>query len=138
MSQWASKWTMPTGRSAAAMARKIGSVTEWSPPADSGTVPAAWTRSKKAAISASAPSSSNGFSAQASPRSATLHWAYGSMPEAWLTLRIRVDWLRISRGPWRAPGRLVTPPSKGTPISPMSTPSGLSLIGVRMKVATPV
>ena len=35
MSEWASKWIMPTGRSLA-MARKIGSVIRWSPPADSG------------------------------------------------------------------------------------------------------
>src|ERR1700730_9010521 len=39
------------------------------------------------------------------------------------------DWLRMSRGPWRAPGRLVTPPSNGTPTRPMSTSSSRPLWG---------
>src|ERR1700730_10418489 len=39
------------------------------------------------------------------------------------------DWLRMSRGPWRAPGRLVTPPSNGTPTRPMSTSSRRPLWG---------
>jgi hypothetical protein len=48
---------------------------------------------------------------------------------------MRLDMLRSSRGPWRAPGRLVTPPSKGTPIKPISTPAGSRRSGARMKVA---
>ena len=52
--------------------------------------------------------------------------------------RIRLDWLRISRGPWRAPVRLVTPPSKGMPTSPTSTLARSSTKGARMKVGMPV
>src|SRR5438105_496056 len=43
--------------------------------------------------------------------------------------------LRISRGPCRAPGRLVVPPSHGTPISAMSSFFGSRSIGSRMNVA---
>jgi hypothetical protein len=60
------------------------------------------------------------------------------MPLAWLILRISELWLRTSRGPCRVPVRLVTPPSNGTPISPISTPEKSSRYGARMKVARPV
>ena len=39
VSQCASMWTMPTGRSLPT-ARRIGSVIEWSPPTESGATPA--------------------------------------------------------------------------------------------------
>ena len=51
---------------------------------------------------------------------------------------MRLEALRISRGPWRAPGRLVTPRSVGTPISPMSTFASELASGARMKVAISV
>ncbi len=54
----------------------------------------------------------------------------------WCTRRIRLDWLRNSRGPWRVPARLVTPPSNGTPSMAMSTSAGLAS-GRRMKVGMP-
>src|ERR1700716_1209068 len=44
--------------------------------------------------------------------------------------------LRISRGPCRAPGRLLVPPSHGTPTRAMSSFAGSRSIGSRMKVAT--
>src|SRR5712692_2416271 len=44
--------------------------------------------------------------------------------------------LRISRGPCRAPGRLVVPPSHGTPTRAMSSFAGSRSIGRRMKLAT--
>src|SRR5262249_7941779 len=44
--------------------------------------------------------------------------------------------LRISRGPCRAPGRLVVPPSQGTPTRAMSSFFGSRSIGSRIKVAT--
>src|SRR5262249_50983564 len=44
--------------------------------------------------------------------------------------------LRISRGPWRAPGRLVVPPSQGTPIRATSSFFGSRSIGSRINVAT--
>src|SRR6266536_497300 len=44
--------------------------------------------------------------------------------------------LRISRGPCRAPGRLVVPPSHGTPTRAMSSFAASRCIGSRMKVAT--
>src|SRR5260370_6038012 len=47
-----------------------------------------------------------------------------------------VDKSRIWRGPWRAPGRLVVPPSHGTPTMPISTSAGSRNSGMRMKVAT--
>ena len=47
-----------------------------------------------------------------------------------------VDRSRIWRGPWRAPGRLVVPPSHGTPTMPISTSAGLRNSGRRMNVAT--
>ena len=47
-----------------------------------------------------------------------------------------VDRSRIWRGPWRAPGRLVVPPSHGTPTMPISTSAGSRNSGRRMKVAT--
>src|SRR5438105_11161524 len=50
--------------------------------------------------------------------------------------RIIVERSRIWRGPWRAPGRLVVPPSHGTPTMPISTSAGLRNSGRRMKVAT--
>src|SRR6266851_1346317 len=43
--------------------------------------------------------------------------------------------LRISRGPCRAPGRFVVPPSQGTPTRAMSSFFGSRSIGSRMKVA---
>ena len=48
--------------------------------------------------------------------------------------RIRLDMLRISRGPCRAPARLVVPPSQGTPTSAMSTAEKSVTWGRRMKV----
>ena len=53
----------------------------------------------------------------------------------WCTRRIMVEMSRIWRGPWRAPGRLVVPPSHGTPTMPMSTSAGSRNSGSRMKVA---
>src|SRR3954470_21511145 len=50
--------------------------------------------------------------------------------------RIMVERSRIWRGPWRAPGRLVVPPSHGTPTMPISTSAGSRNSGRRMKVAT--
>src|SRR5918993_569383 len=47
-----------------------------------------------------------------------------------------VERSRIWRGPWRAPGRLVVPPSHGTPTMPISTSAGSRNSGRRMKVAT--
>src|SRR5882672_9500162 len=47
-----------------------------------------------------------------------------------------VERSRIWRGPWRAPGRLVVPPSHGTPTMPISTSAGSRNSGMRMKVAT--
>src|SRR5215212_6269645 len=47
-----------------------------------------------------------------------------------------VDRSRIWRGPCRAPGRLVVPPSQGTPTMPISTSAGSRNSGRRMKVAT--
>src|SRR5262252_2551696 len=47
-----------------------------------------------------------------------------------------VERSRIWRGPWRAPGRLVVPPSHGTPTMPISTSAGFLNSGRRMKVAT--
>src|SRR6516165_1571612 len=61
----------------------------------------------------------------------------GSVPETWCTRRIRLDWLRISRGPWRGPARFVVPPSHGMPVSAMSSPLADSTVGSRMNVATP-
>ena len=58
--------------------------------------------------------------------------------ERQVKVRIRLDALRISRGPCRAPGRLVTPRSVGTPISPMSTSASEPASGARMKVAISV
>ena len=52
-----------------------------------------------------------------------------------LKARIKLEELRISLGPWRAPGRFVTPRSVGTPISPMSTSLNEFASGARMKVA---
>ena len=46
-----------------------------------------------------------------------------------------VERSRIWRGPWRAPGRLVVPPSHGTPTMPISTSAGSRNSGSRMKVA---
>jgi hypothetical protein len=53
-----------------------------------------------------------------------------------LKARSKLDELRISRGPCRAPGRLVTPRSVGTPMRPMSTSSRRVASGARMKVAS--
>src|SRR5216683_4188709 len=47
-----------------------------------------------------------------------------------------VERSRIWRGPWRAPGRLVVPPSHGTPTMPISTSAGFRNSGMRIKVAT--
>jgi hypothetical protein len=47
------------------------------------------------------------------------------------------DWLRISRGPWRAPARFVVPPSHGTPMRAISMSEGSSVWGNRMKVGMP-
>src|SRR5437764_11881253 len=44
--------------------------------------------------------------------------------------------LRISRGPCRAPGRLVVPPSHGTPTSAISSFFGSRSTGSRIKLAT--
>ena len=57
---------------------------------------------------------------------------------AGLNARMRPDWFRISRGPWRAPGRFVTPPSSGTPTSAMSASPGFSVCGARIRVGMPV
>ena len=51
---------------------------------------------------------------------------------------MRLDELRISLGPCRAPGLLVTPRSVGTPIKPMSTSASVRASGARMKVAISV
>jgi hypothetical protein len=53
------------------------------------------------------------------------------------TRRMRLDWLRISRGPWRAPARFVVPPSQGIPMSAMSSPAAELTAGSRMNVASP-
>ena len=50
------------------------------------------------------------------------------MVSGW-TFRMKDDWLRISRGPWRAPARFVVPPSQGTPMRPISTPEGVLRVG---------
>ena len=63
------------------------------------------------------------------------HSSYGFSRIPRLNARIRLEELRISRGPWRAPGRFVTPRSVGTPIRPMSTSSRRVASGARMKVA---
>src|SRR5215475_11714485 len=47
-----------------------------------------------------------------------------------------VERSRIWRGPWRAPGRFVVPPSQGTPTMPISTSAGSRNSGRRMNVAT--
>jgi hypothetical protein len=47
VSAWASKWIQPTGPSVA-MALRIGRVMVWSPPAVTGTTPAAWSVVKNA------------------------------------------------------------------------------------------
>src|SRR5215813_13857407 len=47
---------------------------------------------------------------------------------------MKLDMLRISRGPWRAPARLVVPPSQGTPTRAISTWVGSVMYGSRMKV----
>jgi hypothetical protein len=59
-------------------------------------------------------------------------------PVAPFIRRIRLDCSRTARGPWRAPDRLVTPPSYGTPIRPMSAAASSSACGVRKNVAMPV
>ena len=63
----------------------------------------------------------------------------GRRPVAWLIMRIMVEASRSWRGPWRGPGRLVVPPSQGTPISPICTSSASSTgtCGRRMKVGMP-
>ena len=101
----------------------MGYVIEWSPPAASGTAPASTIRRAKASMSSVAAALSNTREKRTSPTSATRASSKGLTPVAWFMARISDDWLRISRGPWRAPGRLVTPPSKGTPNMAMSTPS---------------
>jgi hypothetical protein len=70
-----------------------------------------------------------------SPRSAAVHKSNGAIPVAGFILRMRVDMLRISRGPSRAPGRFVVPPSKGTPINAISISVGRLTCGSRMNVA---
>src|SRR5262249_34968406 len=50
--------------------------------------------------------------------------------------RIMVERSRIWRGPWRAPGRLVVPPSPGTPTMPISTSAGFRNSGRRLEGAT--
>ena len=47
------------------------------------------------------------------------------------------DWLRISRGPWRAPARFVTPRSHGTPIIAMDDCEG-ARVGIFGPVITKV
>ena len=49
--------------------------------------------------------------------------------------RIMVERSRIWRGPCRAPGRLVVPPSHGTPTMAISSSAGSRSSGKRMKVA---
>ena len=63
----------------------------------------------------------------------------GAAAVAWLTVRIMVEASRTARGPWRAPGRLVVPPSQGTPRKPNSAPPGswAERSGRRITVATP-
>ena len=128
-------WIIPMGDSGLARARKIGYVIEWSPPAASGSAPASTMRRVKASMSAVAAALSNTREKRTSPMSATRARSKGFTPVAWLMARISDDWLRISRGPWRAPGRLVTPPSKGTPNMAMSRSLGSGTYGARMKVA---
>src|ERR1700733_7924632 len=49
-----------------------------------------------------------------------------------------LDMWRISRGPTRAPGRAVTPPSNGTPASTISSSLISVQYGTRMKVGMPL
>ena len=56
-----------------------------------------------------------------SPMSATFAAAKGATPVARLTPRSIVEASRIARGPCRAPGRFVVPPSQGRPRMPTST-----------------
>ena len=57
---------------------------------------------------------------------------------AGLNARMSPDWFRISRGPWRAPRRFVTPPSSGTPTSATSASPRSSVWGARIRVGMPV
>ena len=103
-----------------------------------GTTPAACSRANARSISSRLDSRWNGLRIIVSPTSHTRHRSNGATFVAWFTRRISDDWLRISRGPCRAPVRLVTPPSNGTPMRPMSTSSRTSAKGVRMNVGIPV
>ncbi len=76
------------------------------------------------------------LSKRTSPTSATLQSSYGFFLVTGWNLRMLLDWLRISRGPWRVPGRLLTPASVGTPTNPMSRPSSDFATGARMKVGS--
>jgi hypothetical protein len=59
--------------------------------------------------------------------------------DTWWTRRIIADISRTWRGPCRAPGRLVVPPSHGTPMIPMSMSCAASIAtcGRRMNVTGP-
>ena len=78
------------------------------------------------------------LSNRTSPTSAIRHSEKGSTPVSTLILRTTFDLLRISRGPWRAPGWKVTPWSVGTPTSAMSRPSSVVASGARRSVAPPM
>src|SRR5215203_1989188 len=73
----------------------------------------------------------------ASPWSPTLQSEYGAIWLTPCTRRIRVDMLRSSRGPCRAPGLFVVPPSQGTPTIAMSSFAGSGSYGSRMNVEKP-
>ena len=76
-----------------------------------------------------------------SPKSAQLTLSKGEIPVTGFIARIMVERSRIWRGPCRAPGLLVVPPSQGTPNSPIfvSSKRGWSgfIEGSLMKVGKP-
>src|SRR5471032_1248298 len=70
--------------------------------------------------------------------SPTRHTSKGLKRVTCWIARVMLDMLRISRGPNRAPGRAVTPPSNGTPASTISSSLIFVQYGTRMKVGMPL
>src|SRR5471032_2476680 len=70
--------------------------------------------------------------------SPTRHTSKGLKRVTCWIARVMLDMLRISRGPNRAPGRAVTPPSSGTPASTISSSLIFVQYGTRMKVGMPL
>ncbi len=121
VSVWVSKWNMPTGPCAAAQARAVGSVIEWSPPRTSGMAPFESTSPTTASIAACESRGWPGRTA-ASPKSTTRSTSKASTP----TSRCGPGGLlaaRIARGAKLVPGRSETRSSMGAPTIATSTPS---------------